>query len=97
MKKKLDSSPPEELTPDVPYLIKENLVWWTYPKTTKWKLAQRDKLDEQNDKDLIDGINITTIIDNACFAEGMMNDILNEVIHYKSFTLTILSQGYWNL
>src|SRR4051812_24432070 len=84
MKKTADSSPSKESPAKEAYLINENLIWWTYPKTTKWKLAQRDKLDEQNDKHLIDGINITTIIDSACFVEGMMNDILNEVIQYKS-------------
>jgi hypothetical protein len=84
MKKISDSSTSKELTEKEPYLINEHLIWWTYPKTTKWKLAQRDKLDAQNDKDIIDGINITTIVDSACFVEGTINDILNEVIHYKS-------------
>lgn len=87
MKNTADNLESQKSSAKDPYLINENLVWWTYPKTTKWKLAQRDKLDE-DDKDLIDGINITTIIDSACFVEGTVNEILNEAIYTKSFPYT---------
>lgn len=71
---------------NIPFLSATIYVWHFYPKMIKWKIENRNLLND-NEHELRHTINVSIIVDLATFLEGMVSQILLTVLDRKSMSI----------